>query len=128
MVTAENHIGLFLLRRGNPRRYSKRSRPDLEIYRRMDREAVTQIRQQQRMDMSPNQQLADLIYTRIRDFPGAKFNDIFDLSVVEACRATSGIVHYHNLFRIADSTLQALRKQKKIEYRRGGWYITNGPK
>lgn len=72
------------------------------------------------------QHLEDLIIRRIRDFPYAKFADIFDADVKEACAKASPTVAHSNLFRVADRVLQSLRKEGRIKYQRGGWHLVGG--
>jgi len=65
--------------------------------------------------------LDELILKRIRDFPGAKFRDIFDLDAKAACSKISNASRA-NLFRVLDARLQSLRMEGVIEYK-NGWRL-----
>ncbi len=68
------------------------------------------------------EKLDTMILNRIRDYPGAKLADIFDLDVKEACSRVS-MAPVANLFRVCDRRLQFLRREGIIEYK-GGWRLT----
>jgi hypothetical protein len=70
-----------------------------------------------------SEKIENLIISRIRNSPGAKFRDIFDLEVKAVCSKISNCAH-DNLFRVVDRYLQSLRREGRINYRKGGWFLT----
>jgi len=68
------------------------------------------------------EKLDDMVILKIRNHPGAKFADIYDDEVKNACSKLTHRLPPYDWFRVLDRRLQALRRARIIEYR-SGWHL-----